>query len=326
LDAPLRYPPGHRWWGLGPPRGQTSVFQLQNGVNPTAAGGVTGVLVPTGWDANSASGAVPTEFVNIAVNGNRANNTGGQHAGIVLYNSFWSKVQDCIIYNTRQATLHLTNLAKDGTTTLASTASEFRILDNKLDSSDGDGITQVGTSAWQDVMCRANHIGNMGGRAINVRNGAGWEIANNHTYGIAQDAIYVWDGWFGTDVHDNYVEDFGGANASGATYRGIYLKGYAGRGVRCHSNQITCTEPTTNASTYNYVEIEGAAASTFTAMANVMGNQALGAGTAGTRVGFKYVNSVAGSTLRVLRSNHAFGMTTLNQDVATGTITAVTGV
>jgi hypothetical protein len=135
----------------------------------------------------------------------------------------------------------------------------------------------------------------------------GWEVKGCHGYAIAGNAIEFARG-YAVNIHDNYIEDFGQANAASTTYRGIYVSIATGRGTRIVNNGISCAEPSANNSSYEAIHLRLLTSSTARAVIG-MNEVAMNNGTNGTGV---RVSIVSGGTLRLagVRTNSVHNATT----------------
>jgi hypothetical protein len=231
----VRYLPSRRyvWPGVDEPTTRWKV------IDSTAMAATSGMWVPQVWDSNSTTGQMPVEFVHPCLDGNKALTTGGHH-GLVMGGSHWWRIDRPYVAGCRGDGIHLTNLAKNGTTVLGNDAADGGIFDVRLDGNLGCGIRQAlhaSTNAHMDVIVHGGRIFNCGTSGILADRPLGWEISGLKFFVIPQFAIRAVDGWLGLNIHDNLIEDFG--SAGGASFwAGISAKGYGGHGASISHNHI----------------------------------------------------------------------------------------
>jgi len=123
------------------------------------------------------------------------------------------------------------------------------------------------------------------------------------------------DACFATVVTDNYVEDFGGENASDGWYTGLYMKMLDGRASHCANNLVNCAEP---AGTAHFTCLSWWAGFGQTdARVVLTGNIATGEGGTALSTGIN-IDHVSGGILTAqYGGNKAFGLATdqyINED------------
>lgn len=319
VSGMITYLPNRAYVGGGWALGGKAVIKQANGANIVASGGpVAGLLAPQGWRANASTCDGPVLISNLAFDGNVANNGTSTASGVVMMN-FWSRVEKCNFTNMPLHGIHLTDTGEDGSTVISNTASENKLVANKIYSVGGHGISQVsaGGNANLDGFAVDNLISSTGLGGVNLARGAGWLVAGNHFYGIATTAIGA-SNCYATRITGNYIEDFGGANAASAYYQGIGTTVLNGRGLVISGNQIACAEPAANTSTYQYISCTSGSSQT-TARAVITGNLISGAGT-GQGFGLVLQNGSGGAVLTAdAADNHTNNVNT-NSYISTGVI------
>ncbi len=253
--------------------GGGAVFKQLNGANITATGGsLAGIIVPDKWFTNQTANDDPVAIINIAIDGNKANNPSSTACGIVLCN-YWSRVERCYIINVPKHGIHLTDVGQNGTTQIINSASENRIIDNKIHTTGGHGISQVcaNTISNQDGFCHHNLVSDCGQSGIYFQRGSGWDFRRNHMYSIGDHGMEL-QNCFATEVISNEIEDFGGNNVASAYYHGISVTQLNSRGTTIAHNFVGCAEPSTNTSNYQYIVVQ-AGSSQMDANAVVEGNR-----------------------------------------------------
>lgn len=188
-----------------------------------AAGADLPALAATaGWAASANTSAVaPCRISGITFDGNAAAQASGAGHGLVLQ-TYWSYVEDCAFTGTRGDGLRIDSLGADGTTAVANTMPENRVLRCQFRFNGGNGIQvhdptfQAATDGWiRDCVVQAP-----GANAMLVQPAAGWSIEGCHVYGgiplsgIAAGHPYM------TRIRGNYVEAWGQSPAAGL-YAGI---------------------------------------------------------------------------------------------------------
>jgi hypothetical protein len=293
----VRYLPSRRyvWPGVDEPTTRWKV------IDSTAMAATSGMWVPKVWDDNSTTGQMPVEFVHPCLDGNKALTTGGHH-GLVMGGSHWWRIHRPYISGPRGDCIHLTNLAKNGTTVLGNDAADGGIFDVRLDGPLGAGIRQAlhaSTNAHMDVIVHGGRIFNCGTSGILADRPLGWDISSVKFFVIPQFAIRAVDGWLGLNIHHNLIEDFG--SAGGATFwAGISVKGYGGHGVIVADNHVRqpsgASEP--GSGSMAYINIEGAQAAG-EAQAVVRGNLVRGPDTPRTGSVYGMFYNASAGTLYV---------------------------
>ena len=160
----------------------------------------------------------PVAVRHLTLDGNRANNTRVQTAGLVL-RSWLSVVEDVTISNMGGDGLRLTSRSANGTG-LKNSEVNGRISGNFIRDSGRYGvfIEDEGNSVT-DWTLSDNWIADSGVDGIHMDNAAGWVIERNHIYGVPHHAIHA-HRLFATSICDNYIEGFGETTDPG-TWCGI---------------------------------------------------------------------------------------------------------
>lgn len=212
------------------------------------------------WAAGSGGSVFcddPVVIANLCIDVNEAANASSVCAGIAAIN-FWSEIRDCQVQNTAGADGHgivLTDTCFSGAV-ITNGASQNRVCGNQVINTASDGLRQICANGVSnlDGFAIDNIFDTIGGSAINFDSAAGWKIAGNHIYGIQDHGINLAT-CFATRVTGNYIEDFGGAAASGQFYAGIGIAQLDGRGSFVQGNFVSCAEPGPSAGGYQYIAV-----------------------------------------------------------------------
>lgn len=227
----IDFPPGREYVGPGAAFGYAGFTLRQR----TGAALTTALAATSGYWSNATTSDNPTVFRNICFDGNSAS-CPSSTASVLVIMGFWSRVEDCLVYNSPADGIRVTDTPQNGTPILNS-SSENVVRGCRVDGAVGAGINVV-SNAFNGPLdgfienCRLKDCG----YGIVANRAAGWRIVGNHLYGIGFNGIDC-DGGFATRITDNYIEDFGGHGASGF-YAGIQLKLYDGYGSVVSGNTI----------------------------------------------------------------------------------------
>lgn len=304
VSAPIRLRGGLSYLGEGIGTASGTVIRQATGANIQGAAGRSGLLVSDAFADDAETCSNPLLVQGLCLDGNAAANPLSDASGIVL-NAFWSRIEGNLIVNVPGHGILLTDYTDDGTY-VTNSCSENRVLGNRIDTCGGDGIRQEcgKNDANLDGFCRDNLITGVD-TGINYDRGAGWVISRNHTYGCRQHGIRVL-ACFATVVSDNYVEDFGGENAPGGWYNGLYMRMLDGWASHCVNNLVNCHEPAGTAHFTNFAWDAGFGQTQ--ARAVIVGNTATGAGGTSNSLGFN-VDHISGGVLTAqYAANRAFGL------------------
>lgn len=170
---------------------------------------LTGEAAKNGTNAN-------VTVRSLTIDANAAGNPGAATVGLVV-RAWDSRVHDVAVYRAGGDGIRVTTVTADGTV-LANgpgvddphTMVNSIIADSYVEESGRDGVNveDPGNGAT-DWIVERNWIAGSARHGIGSDNAAGWQIRNNHLYGVGQNAIEL-RRCFNTGVHDNYIEDFGG--------------------------------------------------------------------------------------------------------------------
>jgi len=220
----------------------------------------------------------PVSVRHITLDGNRANNTESETAGIVL-RSWLSVVEDVVIRQMGGDGLRVTSVSANGTG-LKTTQVNGRIAGNFITHSGRHGVfAEDPQNAVTDWTLTDNWIASSGVDGIHLDNAAGWMVTRNHVYGVPQNAVYAHRA-FGTTISDNYLEEFGDTAEAG-TWHGIYATVQGGAASTIVGNRILNfglrKDPKKGTgSVYRYIAL---LANYKTGVVTVAGNAIRGAGT-----------------------------------------------
>lgn len=280
---------------------------LTSSTNPISDGTHWSLVGPCGlfeayeWANNQNFDGQTSVIENIALDGNRTQNPYSTACGIVTQN-FWTDVRRCLIQNIASSGILQTDTTANGTT-ITSSSSENRMYENKILQCTLHGIrsTNASNTTNQDGYCEENQISQCCGSGILFDRASGWKIRSNHLYNIGMHGILAQNTW-ASYVDDNYVEDFGGACASGYFYQGVGIVALLGRGSWVINNMIGCFERAFNTvGNYQYLVITAGTSQTD---CNVTCTNNHVIGSSGTKgLGLVY-QLRSGSTLRIKGSDN----------------------
>jgi copper-binding protein NosD len=232
-----------------------TVLKQADGANLVALLASDSFLDNLGW-----TGA-PVSVRHLKLDGNSANNTGAQTAGILL-RSWMSVVEDVYITDMSGDGLRLTNKSANGTG-LKATEVNGRISGNFIDKSGRYGVyVEDSQNSVTDWTLSDNWIGESVD-GIHLEDAAGWMIERNNVYRAHQNAIYA-DRLFGTSISDNYIGGFGETKQAGiwygisATIQGGAASTISGNRIFNHglnqqgNNNLTATYRYLGLTTVNY--------------------------------------------------------------------------
>jgi len=313
VSSPVRLRGGLSYVGEGLATGSGAVIRQKDGSNITGAAGRSGVLASDAFLDDASLCGDPVLVKGLHIDGNAAGNPTSDASGIVL-NAFWSRIEDCYFTDNPAHGILLTDYTDDGSY-VSNSCSENRVTGNRIDTCGGDGIRQESGngSSNLDGFCRDNLLTQVG-NGIKFARAAGWVISRNHLYGCRLGGLDL-DNCFATVVTDNYVEDFGGENASDGWYTGLYMKMLDGWASHCANNLVNCAEP---AGTAHFTCLSWWAGSGQTdARVVLTGNIATGEGGTALSTGIN-IDHVSGGILTAqYGGNKAFGLATdqyINED------------
>lgn len=313
VSSPVRLRGGLSYVGEGLATGSGAVIRQKDGSNITGAAGRSGVLASDAFLDDASLCGDPVLVKGLHIDGNAAGNPTSDASGIVL-NAFWSRIEDCYFTDNPAHGILLTDYTDDGSY-VSNSCSENRVTGNRIDTCGGDGIRQESGngSSNLDGFCRDNLLTQVG-NGIKFARAAGWVISRNHLYGCRLGGLDL-DACFATVVTDNYVEDFGGENASDGWYTGLYMKMLDGWASHCANNLVNCAEP---AGTAHFTCLAWWAGSGQTdARVVLTGNIATGEGGTALSTGIN-IDHVSGGILTAqYGGNKAFGLATdqyINED------------
>ncbi len=313
VSSPVRLRGGLSYVGEGLATGSGAVIRQKDGSNITGATGRSGVLASDAFLDDASLCGNPVLVKGLHIDGNAAGNPTSDASGIVL-NAFWSRIEDCYFTDNPAHGILLTDYTDDGSY-VSNSCSENRVTGNRIDTCGGDGIRQESGngSSNLDGFCRDNLLTQVG-NGIKFARAAGWVISRNHLYGCRLGGLDL-DNCFATVVTDNYVEDFGGENASEGWYTGLYMKMLDGWASHCANNLVNCAEP---AGTAHFTCLSWWAGYGQTdARVVLTGNIATGEGGTALSTGIN-IDHVSGGILTAqYGGNKAFGLATdqyINED------------
>lgn len=322
LTAPLVYLPGRAYAGEGHAMAGAAggaVLKQANGANITNAASLSGLFVPSAWSTNAVTCDNPVLIENIAVDGNKANNSTSTACGIAVVN-YWSRVQDCYVSDTKKHGILLTDTTANGTNVITNSASENRVLRNKIVGCVGDGIHQVCANniSNQDGYCDDNLISDITGSGIYYERGSGWSYRRNHLYGIGVNGLDL-SNCYATLLIGNEVEDFGTQATAAAYYAGYSVVQLSGRETVMFGNFAGCAEPSEGVGGYQYFSVASGVSQT-TAGIIAMGNVARGPASATTKGIGLVADNRSGGTLTVHLGGNAKTAMATQQYIAVGVV------
>lgn len=254
----------------------------------------------TGEDAENGTNANVT-VRSLTIDANAAANPGAPTAGLVV-RAWDSRIYDVAIYNAGGDGIRVTTVTSDGTAlTGGHTMVNSIIADSYVEGSgrDGIGVEDPGNAAT-DWIVERNWIAMSGRNAIGSENAAGWQIRDNHVYGVGAGAIDL-HRCYNTGVHDNYIEDFGGLGGGERFGIRCDLQGDVPSTIAGNKiNQFRDPEHPMKPGTYFAIGVDGV--NYGKGYVTVTGNAIVGtAGTIGTETGLLYRG---GSALTVVSTGN----------------------
>lgn len=261
------------------------------------------VLASAGWVGNAAASDAPLRITGLAIDGNRANNTGGD--GLVLM-TYGAVVEHVWVKDCDGTGIRFTDANAAGTT-ISNTAVENRLQYCKVADCGNYGIhfQQTGTTGkLTDAYVLYNIISGCANTSIQIDRGAGFWIVGNHIYFAELGGIFVGNCW-ATYILDNEIDGFGEGPGGGAYISGIEVQLIDPRATMIRGNIICSTEP----AGYNYQYLAVAGASTTGPMyATITDNQIYGglggAGLSGLGMAFGRRNSTT-QPIHVIQRHNA---------------------
>jgi hypothetical protein len=185
--------------------GRTTTIKQADGANLGA------VVASDSWVENAHTCGTPLRLSHIGINGNRAANTRGH--GLVLH-SWLSVIEDVEVSNAPEDGIRVTAVGEDNSTIITNTQVNSRFTNLFVTDCGGDGIRiEDPHGSVTDSIIESSWIAESGQSAINMDDAAGWQVINNHLYGVQRHGVYA-NRCFGTTIADNYIEDFGGMQQS----------------------------------------------------------------------------------------------------------------
>jgi hypothetical protein len=249
VSETIRFRSRRAYIGTGVAQARTSGLRQVAGANITG-----GIFVAEAWANNSPSCDEPVLIDNLFIDGNRTANPSSNAHGIVLCN-YWSTVSRSEIDNVPRDAIRLTDVTASGVV-VDNSASENRILHNRLENGGRHGIAQVCANqiSNQDGFCAHNLISNVAGDGIVFQRGSGWHFDRNHLYDIGGNGIFL-DNCYATTVVNNEVEDFGSAAVAGDWFSGITVVQLDVRGTIVIGNFVGCRESRSDVGGYQYLSV-----------------------------------------------------------------------
>lgn len=310
LGQPLVRKPNRVYIGSGG-WSDNCVLKVLNGssANFQATGGVSGVFVPESWNNNATVASGPVTVMNLAIDGNRANNATGQHSGFLLgHGEYWSHYSNLYAYNCRQHGFLFTPLGKNGTSLMAGGISDFRLRDLLGTQNTGSGMRCIKSSNTfvSDLVWDGNNLMFSNDECgVLIDEAANWQIDNLHMWQSGKSAFVCTDGSYACRFSHFYVEDMGRLGTTGEFLSGIAIKTFNGRSPTLHDCTVSVNVPLSGVNHRGIV----VSANDTDAHAWVHDNEVRGEGTATSAMyGFLYDNGSGGSKLTLHdHANFAYG-------------------
>ncbi len=212
--------------------------------------GMTYVLASAAYVNNLPTTGDPLAIRDLTVSCNGAGGTNG----IVVLN-WQADVEHVDVTGCGGSGIVDTNTTANGRA-ITNTSVNSRFDNNVITRIGGYGFEVADSgNAVTDGYLDDNQIGPAGRDAIHLGNAAGWVISGNHLYGDGKDGIYA-DRLFGTTIADNYIEDFGAKQDSGAWF-GIAAT-VSGAGSTIAGNKVFNDGGETAGASYTYIAVNGA--------------------------------------------------------------------
>lgn len=211
---------------------------------------LTAMFASDSYENNSAFVGQPLSVRSLTLDGNKANNT-GTTVGIMI-RSWQTVIEDVDITDMDGDGIRITEVSANGTH-LSNTLGNGVINNSFIEYSGGHGISVVDSeNAATDWMVTHNFIAYSGVDAIHSDNVAGWQISDNHIYGVQQNAIYA-HRMYNTTIANNSIDDIGETTTVGTWY-GIYGTVQGGKSSTVVGNRIF-TDGINASSTYRYLAL-----------------------------------------------------------------------
>lgn len=282
---------------------------------------LTAVVASFGFMQNETIPGEPIVIEDLTIDGNKANNSGGNTNGIQLMNRL-STIQRVHIINMTGACIKIVDRNLAGTAALTSGLIEYNnILQCRMESPNGRGIWGLDTDGKiVNTKIAHNEILSTGSLGVELSNGGGSSVESNRLFNIARSGIFVGKST-GSRIHGNYIEGFG-TTATVGVYLGIGIEPLTNRGTIVTDNVVQSAEPTAG-STYRYLSAKQTE-SGVTTNSIIKGNMVHGNNTA-LGVGVYLESAVDGVLNGVLGINQIINVTTpLSQvDALGGAATAI---
>ena len=270
-----------------------TIIQRQAGATLTG----NAILADAGYLAGAASpqSSQPMEVENILIDGNKTSDNASAGDGLVLM-AYRSLVRRVSVINTPGSGIVLSDLNSAGNR-ITNTADENRIEDCYVTAAGAKGIWVKDTNAsgkLTDGYLLNNVVSYCPNDiSIHVARAAGWFITNNHVYSCGTHGFWLSNVWC-TFFTNNEVDHYG-LNSTKGTYYGINADSIlAGRPSVFIGNNVSTTEGSYPANTYQYYRFRNSSAglrTNISLVANVA-HQDTGGGAASTWAVF---NSNGGS-------------------------------
>lgn len=190
----------------------------RSGTTITQAAGakLEAVLASDAYSEDDLTCGSPLRIAHLGINGNRklCDPEATTH-GLVLH-SWLSVVEDVEVSQCPGDGIRVTDVGEDNSTVITNSQVNSRLSGLFVTDNGGDGIRiEDVKGSVTDSLILNSWIANSGKSAIFMDDAAGWQVINNHLYGVQQHAVYA-NRCFGTTIADNYIESFGGVQHGSA--------------------------------------------------------------------------------------------------------------
>jgi hypothetical protein len=112
-------------------------------------------------------------------------------------------IEDVEVSNAPEDGIRVTSVGSDNTTVITNSQVNSRLTNLFITDCNGDGIrVEDPHGSVTDSIIENSWIASSGQSAINMDDAAGWQVINNHLYGVQRHAVFA-NRCFGTTVADN---------------------------------------------------------------------------------------------------------------------------
>jgi hypothetical protein len=230
-------------------------------IQQAAGANLTALLASDSWVNNTSIAGDPIRIAHLNLDGNSSANTG---TNVLVLRSWLSHVEDLAVQNAGADGILIPSPSSNGTQLTGTSVNgvngtEVNSVIDKVwvNHSAANGIHVVDSGdAITDWFLLDSAVQDSGASAIYLGNAAGWMVRGNHVYGVQNDGILA-SRCYGTTIEGNYIEQFGTAGGTGATWYGI-IASLAGSAASVISgNKIFMFQGVANSANLLYLDVTG---------------------------------------------------------------------